>query len=106
MQPIYSILSLFLLLSGALAHPLERRHHKAKSEELELLAKAHVKSAANGIDAMFEFTGHTDGRGTFVKVRVMKGLLTSGPGPYGYHVHTNPLGPDGNCNDVSKTLRG
>ncbi|KIO32304.1 hypothetical protein M407DRAFT_241542 [Tulasnella calospora MUT 4182] len=57
-------------------------------------------ATGNGIDARFEFWGRTDGTGTFVKIEVLKGLFKDSPhyqGPYGYHVHTNPVGEERNC---------
>lgn len=58
----------------------------------------------NGIEARFEFWGRTDGTGTFVKIEVLKGLFKDSPlyqGPYGYHVHTNPVGEERDCLKVS-----
>ncbi|KAG8981768.1 hypothetical protein FRB90_007018 [Tulasnella sp. 427] len=57
-------------------------------------------ASGHGIEAHFEFWGRTDGTGTFVKIEVLKGLLKDSPdfqGPFGYHVHTNPVGEERNC---------
>lgn len=91
--------SLVAALPGA---PLQNRHQK-KSKSKDLYARADVVNKASGIKALFEFTGYTDGRGTFVKVQVDSGLwsnTTEMYGPFMYHVHTNPIGTDGNCDEV------
>jgi len=52
-----------------------------------------------GIEAHVEFSGSDDGSATFVKVRVLSGLIPdlSPDGQFLYHVHTNPVPSDGNC---------
>ncbi|CAE6360396.1 unnamed protein product [Rhizoctonia solani] len=65
----------------------------------KLYAQAEIRKPMLGIDARLEFMGTEDGEPTFVMVRVLKGL-TNNPalgGPFGYHIHTNPIPPDGNC---------
>ncbi|ELU37682.1 copper/zinc superoxide dismutase domain-containing protein [Rhizoctonia solani AG-1 IA] len=61
-----------------------------------------------GISAHFEFVGTTDGEPTFVKLQVLKGL-TNDPtlgGPFAYHIHTNPIPPDGDCTKLNGTTDG
>ncbi|CUA66568.1 hypothetical protein RSOLAG22IIIB_00008 [Rhizoctonia solani] len=66
---------------------------------VELHAKAEIQNPMLGIDARLEFVGTKDGEPTLVMVRVLKGL-TNDPtlgGPFGYHIHTNPIPSSGNC---------
>ncbi|KAG9039781.1 hypothetical protein FRB95_007208 [Tulasnella sp. JGI-2019a] len=87
------------LLSASLSAALPSHKRQQQKALSTLYARADVVNKAKGINASFEFTGYTDGRGTFVKVQVDSGLLanTSLPGPFLYHIHTNPVGEDGNC---------
>ncbi|KAG9046164.1 hypothetical protein FS837_004959 [Tulasnella sp. UAMH 9824] len=64
--------------------------------------RLYARSLVTGhdIEARFEFWGRTDGTGTFVKVEVLKGLTVNKGdfhGPYGYHIHTNPVGKERDC---------
>jgi len=81
----------------ATAAPLEER---SSTSQAKLYARAEVTNIDASIEAHVEFWGHLDGTGTFIKVEVLKGLYEDGPGPYPYHIHTNPVGKDLNCNDA------
>jgi len=71
----------------------------APYKEKTLYAQA-ASVIGNGIEAKLEFTGYTDGRPTKVSFEAFKGLLDNGNSPYLYHVHTNPITPDGDCNSA------
>ncbi|KAG8894461.1 hypothetical protein FRC00_008949 [Tulasnella sp. 408] len=71
----------------------------ASSARERLYARSLVKGKG-GIEVRFEFWGRTDGSPTFVKVEGISGLLANGKdyhGPYGYHIHTNPVGKERDC---------
>ncbi|KAG8953499.1 hypothetical protein FRC04_002341 [Tulasnella sp. 424] len=88
-------LSAFAALSALAAATFT---NAAPSGRERLYARSLAKG--NGIEARFEFWGRTDGTGTYVKIEVMGGLFDNSPyfqGPFGYHVHTNPVGEERNC---------
>lgn len=87
-------------LPAIMAHKrsLEHQHHYKTPETL--YAKADVVSKDNGIKASFEFTGYTDGRGTFVKIEAEGLSALSLQGPFLYHIHTNPVGDGSSCTEV------
>ncbi|CAE6432364.1 unnamed protein product [Rhizoctonia solani] len=88
----------FIACSVARPHSEEVRSIYADRTP-KLYAQAEVQNPKLGIEAHLEFVGTKDGEPTFVKVRVLKGL-TNDPalgGPFAYHIHTNPISPDGNC---------
>ncbi|QRW08556.1 copper/zinc superoxide dismutase domain-containing protein [Ceratobasidium sp. AG-Ba] len=70
----------------------------------ELYAHAKV-TGKYGISASFWFHGNP-GRPTTIHIFNMKGF-TNDPslgGPFPYHIHTNPIPPDGNCTKAGHAL--
>jgi len=65
-----------------------------------LRASALVTNLNQSIEASIQFYGYTNGSGTFVTVDVFGGLFNNSQSPYLYHIHTNPIGQDYNCNDA------
>jgi len=94
--------SLYTLGAASLASAAAITYHHNDHIQ-KLYARADVISEANGIHVHFEFTGRLDGKGTFVKIIGLQGLSTDPAlgGPFGYHVHTNPIPEGGNCSVVS-----
>lgn len=92
-------LSAFAALSALAAATFT---NAAPSGRERLYARSLV--TGNGIEGHFEMWGRTDGTGTYVKIEIIKGLFDNSPyfqGPFGYHVHTNPVGEERNCTKVS-----
>ncbi|KAG8896519.1 hypothetical protein FRC01_011739, partial [Tulasnella sp. 417] len=90
-------LSAFVALAALAAAPFTNAA-PAKSGRERLYARSLV--SGNGIKARFEFWGRTDGTPTFTKIEVLSGLFKDSPhyqGPYGYHIHTNPVGKERDC---------
>ncbi|KAG8934442.1 hypothetical protein FRC03_003431 [Tulasnella sp. 419] len=102
MHFISNLATLSLIALGVSATPIDKRttpyrHHNDHIQKL--YARAEIIGEAHGIHGHIEFTGRLDGKGTFVKIWVLEGL-TKDPsiGPeYSYHIHTNPIGDDGDC---------
>jgi len=72
----------------------------AKRDGGVLRASAYVTNLDKSIEASIQFYGYTNGTATHITVDVFSGLFESGPGPFPYHIHTNPIGQDYNCNDA------
>lgn len=54
------------------------------------------------IEVHVSITGFLDGRPSEVAVDVVSGLYTDNTyPPYLYHIHTNPIPPNGDCSAVS-----
>jgi len=71
----------------------------APTSDVTLYAEASAV-VGNGIAAQVTFTGYTDGRPTVVSFTGSQGLIDSANSPYLWHVHTNPITPDGDCDSA------
>lgn len=92
------------LAAASLSLPLAFVQAAAISQPYPLTAQAFVYSdpAVGGdIYAYFQIIGYVDGTPTKIIANISRGLTENANAPYLYHIHTNPISPDGDCNSVS-----